>query len=64
MTIHPGLSADAVERIDRLVADGLRMIGMSQRPEGTLPNIPREIPADPKPENAPILRTSISDTSR
>jgi hypothetical protein len=64
VTIRPGLSADAIEQIDRLVADGLRIIGMPQSLDGMLPNIPREIPADPKPKNAPILRTSISDASR
>jgi hypothetical protein len=63
MTANSGANIDA-KQIERLVAEGLRILGLPQGTDLMLPNIPQQISSETKSVNVPTIHTSIGNSTR
>jgi hypothetical protein len=57
-------SKSEAERIDRYVADGLRLIGLPADHLASLPSIPPQLPISSKPTERVPAKVTIGDASR
>jgi hypothetical protein len=57
--------APEAERIDQVVAEGLRLIGLPTESAASLPGVPSQFPQEAKStENVPTFKVTIGNASR